>query len=237
MKFPKIVALNERSILLNWPQSLEEELLYQLLNTKQKLLQFYPPGTIEIWTTYHSLIIQFKHSIEHKKEKNKLKTQLKHFSFQPMQNTRLVEIPVCYEDEFGLDLAALAQQKQLTEEKIITLHTQSVYTLFFIGFLPGFLYLGKVDEALKTSRKKEPRLKIPQGAVGIAESQTGIYPQASAGGWRIIGNCPLTLFDAQRNPPSQFRAGDKIKFKMISKKEYRNIKSEEYKLNFKEISL
>jgi inhibitor of KinA len=130
---------------------------------------------------------------------------------------------VCYDEKFGLDLSGIATKNKLGIPKIKSLHSTPVYTIFFIGFLPGFLYLGGLDKKLFFPRKKSPRKEVEKGAVGIAGKQTGIYPQKSPGGWQIIGNCPLDLFDVHENPPSIFKAGDKIKFYPISLEEHQDI--------------
>ena len=114
------------------------------------------------------------------------------------------------------------------------MHTAPVYQIYFIGFLPGFLYLGGLDEKLQISRKKTPRRSVEKGSVGIGENQTGIYPKNSPGGWQILGKCPVELFDKNEALPSVFSAGDKIKFDAVSKEEFYRIEKEiengDYKL-------
>jgi inhibitor of KinA len=129
-----------------------------------------------------------------------------------------IQIPVCYEDEFGIDLAAMAIQKQMTREEIIQLHTSKQYRVYMIGFLPGFSYMAEVDERLVTPRKEKPVMVAP-GSVGIAGSQTGIYPFASPGGWNIIGKTPVKLFDAASGNLVKLKAGDRVQFYAIGKDE------------------
>jgi inhibitor of KinA len=136
------------------------------------------------------------------------------------------QIPVCYNDEFGIDLEFVSKQKSLTKTQIIQRHSQVNYRVFFIGFLPGFLYLGGLDKSLHIPRKSSPRLAVKKGAVAIGGSQTGIYPGVSPGGWNIIGNSPISFFDVTKEQPCFAKAGDFIQFKSVSIEEYRDIKEQ-----------
>jgi inhibitor of KinA len=128
------------------------------------------------------------------------------------RTARLVEIPTRYGDTFGPDLAFVAQHNRLTENEVIRLHTSVEYRVYFIGFLPGFAYLGSVPESIAVPRMETPRARVPTGSVGIAGRQTGIYPMESPGGWRIIGRTELSLFDSQRDPPVLLQPGDRVRF-------------------------
>lgn len=130
------------------------------------------------------------------------------------------ELPVCYDQEFGLDLAEVSGQLGLEKKKLIELHGNVKYRVFGLGFLPGFLYLGGVPEQLQIPRKSSPRISVPKGSVGLAGFQTGIYPQSSPGGWNIIGNCPVPLFNANQNPPCFISAGDTVQFFSVSRAAY-----------------
>ncbi len=128
---------------------------------------------------------------------------------------RLIEIPTAYGGEFGPDLAFIAQRSGLTEDAVVRLHTRVVYRVYFVGFAPGFAYLGTVPEPIAAPRLETPRLRVPAGSVGIAGRQTGIYPMDTPGGWRIIGRTARRLFDARRDPPTLLRAGDRVQFVAI----------------------
>jgi KipI family sensor histidine kinase inhibitor len=131
-----------------------------------------------------------------------------------------VELPVYYSEQTGPDLLAVASQTRLSVEEVIACHVNTTYRVYAVGFAPGFTYLATLDKALALPRLKTPRLKVPKGSVAIAEQQTAIYPQQSPGGWHILGNCPLELFDANRELPMHFGIGDKVKFKPISRQAY-----------------
>ncbi|WP_322507902.1 5-oxoprolinase subunit PxpB [Anaerolinea sp.] len=127
-------------------------------------------------------------------------------------SAREVVIPVHYGGEDGPDLPFVAQHTGLSEEEVIRRHTAGRYPVFLMGFLPGFPYLGGMDESLATPRLDTPRQRVPAGSVGIAGKQTGVYPLDSPGGWRIIGRTSLTLFDVTREPPFLLQPGDVVRF-------------------------
>jgi inhibitor of KinA len=138
----------------------------------------------------------------------------------PASQVKRFEIPVCYEGEYAPDLAAVAAQKKLSPEEVIGLHTAIVYRVYMVGFLPGFPYLGTLDERLCMPRKPQP-VNVPAGGVGIAGMQTGIYSLNSPGGWQIIGRTPVKLFDPAADPPVRLQAGDQVRFYPVSPEEYR----------------
>ncbi|MBD8071366.1 5-oxoprolinase subunit PxpB [Bacillus sp. PS06] len=138
---------------------------------------------------------------------------------EPMRSN-IIDIPVCYEGELAPDLEFVAASNKLTTQEVIKIHTSTEYTVYMIGFAPGFPYLGGMSENIAAPRKETPRLKIPAGSVGIAGLQTGIYPLETPGGWQIIGRTPIPLFQPTEDKPSLLSAGDKIKFTPITYKEY-----------------
>ena len=125
---------------------------------------------------------------------------------------RIVEIPTLYGGEHGPDLEFVAQNAGMAESDVIALHSGTDYLVYTMGFSPGFPYLGGLDAKLHTPRLPSPRTLIPAGSVGIAETQTGVYPVASPGGWRLIGRSPLRLFDPYTSPPTVINAGDRVRF-------------------------
>lgn len=134
--------------------------------------------------------------------------------------SRTIEVPVCYAARFAPDLESLSVQNNLSIEEIIRLHTSVVYKVYTIGFLPGFAYMGVVDDRIAVSRHATPRTHIAPGSVGIAGRQTGIYPLESPGGWRIIGRTPVPMFRPQDDPPSYIHPGDRVKFYSITEDEF-----------------
>ena len=141
------------------------------------------------------------------------------------QTGRTVDVPVCYGGAYGEDLPAVARHAGLSEEEIIRLHSGRTYRIYMLGFLPGFPYLGGLDERLFTPRRETPRTRIPAGSVGIGGQQTGIYPMESPGGWQLIGRTPLCLFAPGRTLP--YAAGDSIRFVPIDECEFARIAAQE----------
>ncbi|QIW14929.1 hypothetical protein A4G20_00310 [Pasteurellaceae bacterium RH1A] len=131
---------------------------------------------------------------------------------QQERQGRLIEIPVHYGGEFGEDLHFVANFHKTTPEEIIRRHTEPLYTVFMMGFQPGFPYLGGLPDNLHTPRRDVPRTKVPAGSVGIGGSQTGIYPFTSPGGWQLLGRSEIALFDVNQNPPVLLQAGDNVRF-------------------------
>jgi inhibitor of KinA len=225
-KKPTISHFGECGILLQWDFDFSPENLKVLLSAKAKIEQLLENSEVEVINTYTALLVIYPVAAITRFSDFK---RLQEMDFSNLQNIviaqRLIEIPVCYDTYFGLDLEFLAKEKNRSIAAIVEMHTEPIYTVYFIGFLPGFPYLGGLDERLAFPRKKEPRSKIEKGAVGIAENQTGIYPQASPAGWQIIGNCPLTLFNPVAATPCLLKAGDQIQFKAVDKEEYEAIKA------------
>ncbi len=127
-------------------------------------------------------------------------------------DSRAIEIPVVYGTAVGPDLGEVARHAGLTEKQVVELHSSADYVVWFLGFQPGFPYLGGLPEQLATPRRAEPRLQVPAGSVGIGGSQTGIYPLATPGGWQLIGHTSLPLFDPARDEPVLLRPGDTVRF-------------------------
>lgn len=134
-------------------------------------------------------------------------------------------IPVCYGGAYGEDLASVAESSGLSTEEVVRLHSGRDYLIYMLGFLPGFAYLGGLDERLFCPRLDTPRTQIPAGSVGIGGEQTGIYPLSSPGGWRLIGRTPLRPYDAQRKPQFLYQMGEYIRFCPVGEDEYRRIEA------------
>lgn len=219
--FPRLRPMGERAILIEFEPEISPALLDRILGYKEVLEKLIVEEEVEVINTYNSLLVIYASSIEDVYGRiSGLTELLKEPKIDKKVNSTLFHIPVCYDEKSGLDLSFISEEKKMPVEEIIRLHTEPIYTVFFIGFLPGFLYLGGMDKRLQISRKDQPRLEVPKGAVGIGENQTGIYPKKSPGGWQIIGNSPVNFFDKNSDPPSAFSAGDLVKFYAVSTEEY-----------------
>src|SRR5262249_14742645 len=137
---------------------------------------------------------------------------------------RLIEIPVCYDPEFALDIDDVARRANISPKEVIRLHSVAEYRVACIGFVPGFPFLTGLSKKLATPRRDVPRKEIPAGSVGIGGAQTGIYPLRSPGGWNLIGRTPLRLFDPGKNPPTLLQAGDHLRFHPITREEFDSLK-------------
>ena len=137
---------------------------------------------------------------------------------------RTIQIPVCYDLSMAPDLASIADLHQLSIEQVIQLHTEKLYRVYLLGFLPGFAYMGNVDEKIATPRKTTPRTMVPAGSVGIAGEQTGIYPFDSPGGWQLIGQTPVEMFNVEKPQPCYLQPGDAVQFYPITVTEFVKLK-------------
>jgi 5-oxoprolinase (ATP-hydrolysing) subunit B len=131
------------------------------------------------------------------------------------------EVPVCYDGACAPDLADVGAFAKLSIDEVIARHLAREYRVFVVGFVPGFAYMATVDPAIAAPRRTTPRVRVPPGSVGIAAGQTGIYPDATPGGWNLVGRCPIRPYDPMRAAPFLFHPGDRVRFRRISEAEYR----------------
>ena len=240
MKFDlNFFQIANHAIEIRWPEEVSEAILFDILRFKKQLEKEPTLKDCELFHTYSALLIYWKSD-----DKNMSKKTIQWLKEQYITGNSVIEIkrkkyslPVCYDSVYGIDLNILAEQKSLDVQTIVQLHSNTSYLVYFIGFQPGFLYLGGLNSLLFSARKKTPRLKIPSGSVGIGGEQTGIYPFESPGGWNIIGNCPVPLFQSEQNPPIKIKAGDRIFFRAINREEHEEFKEKvrENQLNFEEL--
>jgi inhibitor of KinA len=171
------------------------------------------PGLGEAVPSYRSLLVHYDPlRLSHVEVESFVAEVLQRCEDAPLPEPRLVEIPTVYGGEHGPDIGFVAEHNGLSVEEVIRLHSEAVYTVYMLGFTPGFPYLGGLPEALATPRLETPRQRVPAGSVGIAGAQTGVYPLATPGGWRLIGWTPLVLFDPARTPPALLQPGDQVRF-------------------------
>ena len=227
--------ISETAVSIEFGQEISEETLKKITKFNQFIKENPFSGLLSIIPAYTTLTLYFNPVELIKNTVLKGQTCLdkisEHFKSVNLEkninqstNHKIIHVPVCYDVKFGLDLEELTSFYQLKKEEIIQTHSISIYTVFMIGFVPGFPYLGGLSEKLTAPRKQNPRKVIPAGSVGIAGAQTGIYPLETPGGWQIIGRTPLKLFDAKGTPPSLLKAGDLIKFEPISLTEFERMK-------------
>jgi len=227
----KYSVFGTSAILVQWPSEIDEYILNDILEFKKLIQNNNIKQILEIINTYNSLLIKYDFTIDNFNDKIfALKSLYASLKYSKKRESKLWKIPVCYDATFALDLDDLARIIRCSQDEIIAIHSAPIYTVFFIGFLPGFLYLGGLDKRLYFDRKKTPNPSIKKGSVGIGGQQTGIYPQNSPGGWHIIGNSPIEFFHPKLETPCFANAGDKIQFIPIGLEEYRHILNETFNL-------
>jgi len=218
-------AFGEYGLLIEWPAIISEAVLNDIIRLQATLEKQDDLGINETVNAYNSLTLLFDPGkISVRDLIRKIRTLYTTEGEVESPVRRLWHVPVCYEPKFSVDLPEISQSKGMKVDEIISLHSTQTYTVYFIGFLPGFLYLGGLREELHTPRRATPRTRIAKGSVAIGGAQTGIYPSESPGGWNIIGNCPLELFDSSQDPPCFAKAGDALRFHPIGDSEYSTIK-------------
>lgn len=178
-------------------------------------------GLFEIVPAYRSLLIYYDPEVwTFKQLKNELAKIPGHIQKAEMPTPSTLEVPVVYGGEYGPDLEYVADFNNLTPEQVIEIHYSRTYLIYMLGFVPGFAYLGGMSDKIATPRLKNPRSKIPQGSVGIAGSQTGVYPIESPGGWQLIGRTPLKFYDPEEKDPFLPKPGNYLRFYPITEKDY-----------------
>jgi inhibitor of KinA len=199
-----------------------DRLLARALAGAQALERAKIRGVVDITNAYQSVAVFFDLSrIERDMSiEEKVYATIGSTSRGRSSRRRVVEIPVCYDQEFALDLIRVASQTSLTPDAIAALHCSAEYTVACIGFVPGFPFLAGLSEKLRVPRLATPRTKVPPGSVAIANAQAGIYPFESPGGWNVIGRTPVPLFKVNENPPTFLRSGDRVRFRRINREEF-----------------
>jgi inhibitor of KinA len=208
---------SDRSLLVYFGQQITNQAHRSVLQLF-RLLETDPiGGIVNLHPAYASLLIDFDAlKIGHSELETILRRYLDRLDQVRLPEPPLVEIPVCYGDEFGPDLNEVATLHGMTCDQVIELHTSTIYEVYFFGFVPGFAYLGGLPDRLTAPRLSTPRKSVPRGSVGIAGNQTGVYPFSVPGGWRLIGRTPLEMFRPDRNDMSLLSMGDKVRFTSVS---------------------
>lgn len=203
-------------------------LLAKLHHIKRRIDQEPSLPIIETVIGYVTLTVYYDfESISDKALEDKLRTIIDSTESVDTKEQRTFDIPVCYEEEFGMDLEEVAHTHSISLQQLISSHTAPLYTVSFLGFSPGFPFLTGLDKNLHTARKEKPRLEVPKGSVGIAGAQTGIYPSLSPGGWQIIGRTPVELVTLEQDQATLLKPGDNVRFYSISEAEYRQLQQKE----------
>ena len=227
MENVRFLPCGDRAVTVEWGSTIDEHINRQVHAFARKVEALSHPAITEVVPTYRSATVHYRPEVLSYEELNQLLAPLAQGSAEEAEELPVVEIPVCYGGEYGPDLEEVAQHCSLTPEEVIARHTAPTYRIYMLGFPPGFPYLGGMDPSIAAPRRKEPRIQIPAGSVGIAGEQTGVYPIVSPGGWQLIGRTPLRLFDPQKEQPILLSAGVGIRFVPIDEETFRKMEEKE----------
>lgn len=231
--FPRIVPMGDRALVIEFGDAAEPALSSHIAAVAQHMRASPPAGVLDIVPTYTTLALHYDPAAvaDGDSPYDTLAEQVEAWlGAEPagsMVQGRLIEIPVCYGGQFGEDLEALASRHGLQPEEAVRLHSAPRYHVHMLGFVPGFAYLGGLDERLATPRRDSPRPKVPAGSVAIGGGHTGIFPLETPGGWHLIGRTPLQLFTPGMEPPCLLNAGDSVHFVPISAERFASLAREQ----------
>jgi inhibitor of KinA len=211
--YPRLLPAGDSALVVEFGSQIDPA-INQRVHALAALISVAPlMGIVECVPTYRSLLIHYDSLlVNYQALSNWLVAQLPDLEEKPPTPARFIEVPTVYGGITGPDLDSVAQRLGLTLSEIIQLHSTTEYTVYMMGFTPGYPYMGKLDSRLQLPRLDTPRTLVPAGSVAIAGLQTGIYPLASPGGWHVIGHTSLKLFDPNRAEPFLFAPGDRVRF-------------------------
>lgn len=225
MRDMKIFPAGDQALVAEFGENIDEEINNKVHALSDYLKERNIRGVRETLPTYRSLMVFFDSS---EIDFFRLSKIIRRYKPARGRNSKKVRkkliVPCCYGGEYGPDLQGMSDMLGMGQEEIVRLHEKADYKIYMLGFLPGFVYLGGLDERISVPRLETPRIKIPARSVGIGGSQTGVYPVSSPGGWRLIGSTPLDFYNPQKEPPILCRAGEYIGFVPINETEYRAVR-------------
>jgi len=225
MKDIKILTAGDSALLVEFGNEINKEINQKITAVVKIIKEQHIEGIVELIPSFCALVINYDpRVISYDEIKKRVESIFELDIAVGETKKRVFEIPVCYGGEYGPDIENIANNAGLSVEEVIKIHSSRDYLIYMLGFLPGFCYLGGLDERIHTPRLANPRLKINAGSVGIGGSQTGIYPLDSPGGWQLMGMTPVKTYDPDREVPILVEAGDYIRFIPVDEEEYNRIK-------------
>jgi inhibitor of KinA len=222
---PRIYEIHDQALTIEFSTNIGDASHLKVMHLHASLNEHPFKGFIESVPAYSSLTVYYDEKILSQEVKLYVSDLLENNSSSFASSGTATSsnkhiIPVCYDPSYGLDIVSVAEEKHLSVDEIIAMHTSQKFRVYMIGFVPGFAYMGTLPTTLETKRKNIPRLEVPKGSVAIAGLQTGIYPSTIPGGWNILGRTPINLFDKTKEPCSFLQAGDLVQFQSISKEAF-----------------
>ncbi len=220
----RILTAGDSALLIEFGKEINPETNRKITALVQLMREQHIEGIVDVIPAFCSLLINYDPRVlSYEELKERMEHLLKMETKIEATRKRIFEIPVCYGGEYGPDIENIVEHAGLSVEEVIKIHSSKDYLIYMLGFLPGFTYLGGLDERIHTPRLASPRLKIRAGSVGIGGSQTGIYPLDSPGGWQLMGMTPVRTYDPERQTPILVEAGDYIRFIPIDEEEFLRI--------------
>lgn len=232
----RIEPMGDGCLIVEFGQRVDEEINRTARSVADHLIAHPIEGVVDVVPAFTSVAVHYRAEAltdssardpPHQRLRRRIEAILAQGVARPSDVPRLVEVPVCYGDGFGPDLAEVAVACGLAPERVIELHGASPHVVYMLGFAPGFPYLGGLDPRLAMPRRATPRTKIPAGTVAIAREQTAIYSLETPGGWNLIGRTPLKLFTPQASPPCLLQLGDSVRFVPISLERFRALEAQQ----------
>ncbi len=221
MENVRFLLTGDTSLTVEFGNEINEAINHDIRAYKIALEKAELPGIVELVPTYRSLMVHYDPAVlSYQELRDQLEKLLGDMAEIEIPPSPVLEIPVLYGGEMGPDLPFVAENAGLSEEEVIRIHSSTEYLIYMLGFTPGFTYLGGMSEKIAAPRLKQPRVRIPAGSVGIAGTQTGVYPIDSPGGWQLIGRTPVKMYDPDRATPILPEAGQYIKFYPVTQDEY-----------------
>ena len=223
----RILTAGDSSLLIEFGNEISPEINRRIAAVVELMREQHIEGVVDVIPAFCSLLVNYDPRVAgYEKMKKRLESLVRVDIKVGQVKRKIFEIPVLYGGEYGPDLASIAEHAGISQDEVIAIHSSRDYLIYMLGFLPGFCYLGGLDERIHTPRLSNPRLRIRAGSVGIGGSQTGIYPLDSPGGWQLMGMTPVKTYDPEREIPILVEAGNYIRFVPIYEEQYKQIQAQ-----------
>ena len=223
----RILTAGYSSLLIEFGNEISPEINRRIAAVVELMREQHIEGVVDVIPAFCSLLVNYDPRVAgYEKMKKRLESLVRVDIKVGQVKRKIFEIPVLYGGEYGPDLASIAEHAGISQDEVIAIHSSRDYLIYMLGFLPGFCYLGGLDERIHTPRLSNPRLRIRAGSVGIGGSQTGIYPLDSPGGWQLMGMTPVKTYDPEREIPILVEAGNYIRFVPIDEEQYKQIQAQ-----------
>ena len=223
----RILTAGDSSLLIEFGNEISPEINRRIAAVVELMREQHIEGVVDVIPAFCSLLVNYDPRVAgYEKMKKRLESLVRVDIKVGQVKRKIFEMPVLYGGEYGPDLASIAEHAGISQDEVIAIHSSRDYLIYMLGFLPGFCYLGGLDERIHTPRLSNPRLRIRAGSVGIGGSQTGIYPLDSPGGWQLMGMTPVKTYDPEREIPILVEAGNYIRFVPIDEEQYKRIQAQ-----------